>query len=352
VKEGRAKVRKLLEDENAGVRRRVALALLEARDREAVPALVALTGCDSSEDSEAAEDALAGLAGDKAPEPVPPSDLKAREKTRAAWEKWWKEAGPKVDLAKADLNAGVRGMSVLGVMDIRTGMTKLIVADARGEKKFTVDPGVRNPTYASACRRDRVLVADVNGGRVVEMDRTGKGHWEMRVTQPLYVSRLRDGRVFIASRRELLVLDRARNVSKRVTRAAPDVASAHIFDDGTFGVLTTNGRVLRLDADGKEKASHNVGRFFSVFGLKAHFAADGGFVVPDYSGSMVRSYDRDGKIRWETRVTRPSSVTALPGGGYLVTQRLSNSTTELDKDGKMVRTKAVPEGRPLFFDRR
>ncbi len=355
VAAARDAVRKLLADAQPGVRRRVAMALLEARDKEAIPALVALTGSDSDDDAGVADDALTGLAGEKAPEPVSSGDARAREKTKANWERWWKDAGPTFDLAKADLHSGGRGMAILGVQEVgvgKVGTAKIIGFDAGGNKKFTID-SVRSPTHASMSRRDRVICCEVNYNRVIEVDLKGKIHATISVTQPLHAYRLRNGNLFVAARSGLFVYDKTNRQIHSFPQAV-QVTSAYMFDDGTMSVLMTNRQLVRLGKDGKEKGSVRLGTgiSFSLYGLKPHFLPDGGVVVPEYSQSMVRAYDKDGKLRWETSVPRPSSVTQLPGGNYMITQRLSNQMTELDKDGKVVRTKTVSEGRPLFYDRR
>jgi hypothetical protein len=178
------------------------------------------------------------------------------------------------------------------------------------------------------------------------------------VEQPHCAYRLRDGRVFIVGKRELVVLDRDRQGARRLLRPAGEmVRSARMFDDGTFALLTTtNGftaRLLRLDAAGEETAGVNLGRFGSLPWSSYHFSPDGGLVMPDQMGTVVKCFDKDGKLKWATAVaSAPDSVTALPGAGYLVTHRLTGDTTELDGDGKVVKTAKVPEGRPQFFDRR
>jgi hypothetical protein len=350
VAAARDEVLKLLKDESPAVRRRVALALLDLRDRASLATLVALTGSDSEEDAAAAEDALLGLAGEKAPDPAPSGDPKAREKARAAWEGWLKGDGAKLDLAKADLHSTGRGMTLMGVLPVGKAVAQIIGYDAAGNKKFSFET-VRNPSHASMSRRDRVIVSEWNTNRVMEVDLKGKIHATINVGQPLCAYRLRNGNLFVAGRSGLFVYGRDNKQVQAIPRPT-QVATAYMFDDGTISLITTNGVFVRLDKDGKEKSSTNIGGFFSLFGLKAHFNADGSFVVPDYQRSTVKAYDATGKLKWEASVVRPSSVTQLPGGGYLVTQRLGNQVVELDKDGKLVKTKNVTEGRPLFYDRR
>jgi hypothetical protein len=89
-------LRKLLHDPDSAVRLSVAVALVRAGDREAVPALIELAAGQAWQ----AEDILRQLAGPKAPKAGPTGDAAARERHCAAWQAWWKEHGPTVDLAQ------------------------------------------------------------------------------------------------------------------------------------------------------------------------------------------------------------------------------------------------------------
>ena len=66
----RPAVRKLLADSNQTVRARVAIALVESKDKEAIPALIDLVEKGTIEDRERIETLLVKLAGEKAPPTV------------------------------------------------------------------------------------------------------------------------------------------------------------------------------------------------------------------------------------------------------------------------------------------
>jgi HEAT repeats len=103
--EQRDVVRKLLGDDDALVRLRAAQGLLAARDKEAVPALVALLGEAPPAIAQEAEDVLHWLAGDQAPKGVALGEDKAtRTKCREAWAGWWKQHGDALDLTKAEVD--------------------------------------------------------------------------------------------------------------------------------------------------------------------------------------------------------------------------------------------------------
>jgi HEAT repeat protein len=96
----RAGVRKLLADPDRAVRLCVAVALVHARDKEAVPVLIDLVADLPRGQPWQAEDLLRRLAGAAAPTPGPGDDAAARQQFHAAWKAWWKEHGPTVDLAQ------------------------------------------------------------------------------------------------------------------------------------------------------------------------------------------------------------------------------------------------------------
>jgi HEAT repeat protein len=93
-------VHKLLRDANSEVRLGVALALLEVKDREAVPALIEALADFSPDESRPAQEVLALLAGDKAPAFPAGADADARQKSRDAWRAWWQTSGAAVDLER------------------------------------------------------------------------------------------------------------------------------------------------------------------------------------------------------------------------------------------------------------
>ena len=97
------KVRRLLSDPDRAVRMHVGVALVYARDKETVPALIDLVA-DSPADraSQHADELLRQLAGTKAPQNKPGGGAAARAEYRAAWKAWWKEQSATVNFAQLD----------------------------------------------------------------------------------------------------------------------------------------------------------------------------------------------------------------------------------------------------------
>lgn len=82
-----ATVHPLLQDRDAGVRLRVALALAERSDADAIPVLIELVAAAAEADQ--ADSFLRQLAADDAPKELPGRDPSEREKCRRAWADWW-----------------------------------------------------------------------------------------------------------------------------------------------------------------------------------------------------------------------------------------------------------------------
>jgi HEAT repeat protein len=100
--EQRKKVAALLTDADMRVRFRAAQGLLAARDRAAVPTLIALL-TDAPELAGRAEELLASATAGRGPRPVVSDNTQPNRAARTAWEQWWKN-NSKLDLSHADVD--------------------------------------------------------------------------------------------------------------------------------------------------------------------------------------------------------------------------------------------------------
>lgn len=322
--DNRAAARKLLGDADAGVRRRVALALLESKDKEAVPALIALLARAPSDDVYAAEDALATLAGEQAPPPAAGDGPQARARYAKAWADWWKENEAKVDLKKIDLATASRNLTLVVALDGVKGrlMGSVRELDAGGKERWKISD-LRYPVHATMVRNDRVLICEYQGNRVTERDLKGNIKWEKGANnQVLSAQRLRNGHTFIVTRNQLQEVDRDGKEVRTIARPSHDVVAAHKDSNGEITLITYN-TVFRLDAAGKQLSSYTIRYMNSSLGFRAHFLPRGGVIVPDYSYNKVREYDAKGKVVWEADANRPGAVAKLRNGNVLVTSRLA-----------------------------
>ena len=144
----RPAVRKLLNDSDSGVRRRVALALAEVRDKSGVPTLIELLQKGRADDAAAAEDALYAMAGEKAPATPTEDTDTVRQTYFKAWADWWTKEGEKLDLKKVDL-AGQRDYTLVIALDNRGANNGYVEeTDAAGKQRWRID-NLRFPVFAS-----------------------------------------------------------------------------------------------------------------------------------------------------------------------------------------------------------
>jgi hypothetical protein len=101
------RVRPLLADPDAAVRYQAAYTVFAARDKAAVPVLVALLDNGPVELARKAEELLVGVS----PEPVSKTELTEkssdRRKVREAWAAWWRTNGGKVDMSQVTLDTRI-----------------------------------------------------------------------------------------------------------------------------------------------------------------------------------------------------------------------------------------------------
>src|SRR5262249_36066991 len=136
-----------------------------------------------------AEDVLFRLAEGKDPPAVAlGSDAAGRKECRAAWDKWWKQNGSAINLAKLGEAPRRRGYTMLGLLD----MGGVMEVDADNNVRWKLD-GLVFPLDVQYLPGDRILVAEYHAARVTERTLTGEIKWQRAVGGPLVAQRLRNG---------------------------------------------------------------------------------------------------------------------------------------------------------------
>ena len=328
---------RMLADPEKSVRLRVALALLDGKDKTAVPVLIGLLGDLSREECWPVEDVLFRLAGDLAPKDVPQgTDEAARKKCRDAWKDWWAHNGEKIDLAKLDLTERLQGYTLLVEMDMRGVNGKVIEIGPDKKTRWQIE-NLQQPMDAQVLKNDRVLIAEYRARKVTERNFKGEVLWEKSLTNnPLGAQRLINGNTFIVCRNQILEVDRAGKEVFNYPRAAMDIMSAQKLRNGQIGLVTQAGMFVRLDATGKkELKSFAVGQQ-QMFGGNFEVLANSHVLVPLYGNNRVIEFDQDGKLVWEANANLPTCLSRLPNGNTLVGSMYNQQVTELDRNGKQV----------------
>jgi hypothetical protein len=344
VKEQHEAVRRLLKDPDATVRLRVALALVRNKNRQAVPVLIDLLGRLPPAETGLIEDILYRLAGDQAPTVTLGSKTPA-ENVREAWAAWWTKHGDSVDLSH--LTDAREQLGYTLVVQMENG--KVQELDAKGQLRWQIQ-GLMYPLSAQVLREDRVLIAEYRGNRVCERDFKGDIKWEHRVTWPVAAQRFPNGHTFIATRNQLLELDREGKEVFSFPLAGQILAAAQKLRNGQIVCVTSAGLVLRLDAAGKELKRFSAG-FALNFGVGIDALDNGHVLLALYRTNKVVEFDAEGKALWEATVPQPDAAVRLPNGNTLVACKLKSLLVELDREGRMVWQLRV-DGRPVRGSRR
>ncbi len=309
-------VRKLLQDADPEVRLRVGLALADLGEKEAVPVLIALLDVLPRNLLAPVEDLLYPLAGEKAPALALGDDAAAHRKFRAAWAHWWANEGAHADLRRARETPYLDHTVVL-LLD----KGKMIELDADDRPVWEMS-GLGFPLDLQVLPGERVLVADNQGGRVVERHRSGVVLWEKDVISPIMAQRLPNGRTFIATRTELLEVDRAGTiVFSYVQPDGEEFMRAAKLPDGDIvcivGRVPRQRHFVRLDAAGREKARFMVD--VQTSGGRIDVQPDGRVLIPQWRDNRVTEYDAAGRALRQFTVEQPIAALRLPNGNTLIT---------------------------------
>jgi outer membrane protein assembly factor BamB len=234
--------------------------------------------------------------------------------------------------------ARVRGHTLL----VLQGGGSVVELGADGKVRWQVS-GLRNPLDAEVLPGDRLLVAEVNPGRVIERNRKGEILWEKPVSGfAIGVQRLQNGNTFVAARGQLFEADRSGKEVYTIPRPTQDVMTARKLRDGRIVCVTNQGMCLTLDRDGKELKSFHLASGVQVFGNEIQ--PRGGVLTPITYQNKVVEYDAEGKQVWEASVAQPGAATRLPNGHTLVASHQSPAKLiELDRAGKVVSETQIPD---------
>jgi len=142
--EQRKAVQLLLADGDPLVRLLAAQGLLAARDRAAVPVLIALLGDGPDDLAIWASDLLGCIAIRGFPQVALSRDKQLRIRYRRSWELWWRQYGP-ADLARAEVDLPPFNAA----LQMRLGVRRWLNALARGDTE-AIKKGVDVPFYSTS----------------------------------------------------------------------------------------------------------------------------------------------------------------------------------------------------------
>ena len=112
-------MRRLFADADPNIRVRAAQGLLAAREKAAIPVLLALLGEGPAQVAQQANDLLTAPRARRHPAESLGEGKEQRAKCHAAWEAWWKQQETKLDLTKADVDLETLNLSALARETVR-----------------------------------------------------------------------------------------------------------------------------------------------------------------------------------------------------------------------------------------
>jgi hypothetical protein len=342
---------KLLTDSDARVRFRSAAGLLRGSDRAAVPALIALLDEAPTALTWRAEELLDRLAGEISVPVAAGNEDASRHRARLEWEDWWRTNANRVDLSRANREETYLGLNLIVELDNggRGGAGRVWECGADGKPRWEIRD-LQRPIDARLLPSGRVLIAEHGPPRITERQRDGTVVWEfMPPGQPVSCQRLPNGNTFIATYNELLEVNREKNVVLSIKLPTNMIFYGRKLANGHFIYVSSNNRVVELDAGGKEIRSlavENSGGWASV-----ELLANGNFLIALYNAKKVIEVDRSGKVSWQCSVEAPGHATRLRNGNTLVASIEGRRIAEFDRSGKEVWRQATT-GRPFHAYRR
>jgi HEAT repeat protein len=335
--EERAAAARLLQDADLSVRLCAAYGLIAAGDRRGVPVLIQLLSEAPAEPSGRAEELLLRLVGDQAPVMTVGPGPAERKKWQAAWESWWKEKGPGVDLRRIDRRPEYLGLTLVPEMH----GNKVWECGPDGKVRWVLE-GLRQPRDAQVLPGGRVLVCEVQANLVTERDRRGNVVWSHPVTDPAYVQRLSNGNTFIGTHhRAVEVTPRGKEVF--VYAAEPEffIHSMHRKPNSHVVCLSMQGKLREVDRAGKVvfevQLDVNNRNWCGVEGLPGNR-----YLCVDLNQGQVLEVDQAGKTLWSCQVGGASYAVRRPNGRTLVCSFNDRRVVEVDRAGKIVWQKDVP----------
>ena len=337
-----AAVKKLFKDADPDVRLRTATAVLTAaRDKDAVPVLIALLADLPQDRVWQAETTLVAVAGDKNPPVVSlVGDAAARKNASDVWAAWWAANSAAIDLAKIDFSED-HELGYLLVVEMNfpgKPFGRILEQDAAGKVLWQIE-NLPWPQDAQVTSNHHLVLVDNNGQRVCEREIAGnKIIWEQGVNQGFRVQRLPNGNTFVACRNGLAEYDRAGKPVFNLQRPNEWLLDAQVLKDGQIALINNQGTYTRLDAGADHKEVKTAHIPFNInFGINgAQVLPNDHVVVSSWNSGKVTEYDADGKVVLDANVQQANNFHRLSNGHTLVTCMNQTAVVEVDQTGKVV----------------
>jgi HEAT repeat protein len=332
-KSARDAVAKLLTDKDVTVRFRAAQALLAAREKIAVLALINLLRAAPPETRWQIEDMLSRLptcikGQPEIPQGAAGDTAEALRQWRDSWAAWWGKHEAGADLAKLEDRPAYQNLTLVPEMHAH----KVYEFGPDGKVRWELATDLRTPIDAQVLPSGRVLVAELDGGRVTERDRAGKIVWQHAVQTPIYARRMPNGNTFISTNHACFIVTTA---GKEVFRYTPE---------GNFFIHSiqqmANGHIVAISMDGDVREIAPDGKVIRTIPLQERGSWSGIEGLPGnrylcVGAGKVREIDAAGKVLWKLDHGSACFASRLPSGNTLVVDN-AKGLVEVNREGKAV----------------
>jgi hypothetical protein len=326
----------LLADAHPKVRLRAAQGLIEGKEKEGIPVLVALLSEAPPALAWQAEELLYRIAGEQAPPvSVGAGNDGERRKCREAWTAWWNSQRDHIDLNQLKLDQRALGLTFIVSLDGYGGQGRVWECGPDAKPRWELRD-VGGPIDAQLLPGNRVLVAEYYKQRVTERDLHGKVLWEHACQGgPVACQRLPNGNTLIATNAEIFEVT---PLGKRIfgyPGRNGSIFSAERLRNGHLVYATYEGNLVELDGQQQEIRKFKFERPTDGK-ITVDVLPGGRYLIPLSASGKVAEFDGSGKIVWQCSVAKPNSAKRLPNGNVLVCSRQDCRVVEVDRAGKVV----------------
>lgn len=316
------------------VRARIALVLVtEAREKAMMPNLIELMADAPLSHGWRIESMLCSFAGDEKPKETLGTNAADRQATRDAWLAWWDKNAATVDLSRLDEGPPLLGYTLVLEIDSSNSVGSLVEVGAAGDVRWRMED-LTFPIDLQVLPGEKFLIAEHNGHRVTERDRTGKIYWTQNVSMPVSCRRLSNGNTFIACRNHLHIYDPKGKQVWEMGRPQHDVVHARMISDDEIVFMTNTGKMGLIEMKTKKVLKEfTIGQvqYWSSFDLLPNRKV----LLTQYAALAEYDLDQGKGTGWTQSMRGPTSVQRLINGNTLANSMNDNRIVEMDVNGKV-----------------
>jgi hypothetical protein len=329
----RASIRPLLTDSHPRVRLEAAHALLLAREKEAMPALIELLRCDAADIGYRADWLLHLAAGPKAPQGSAGDGSPAtRRQWHDAWVSWWKARGDSFEVPRIDEEEPKVGFVMVAV---DSGAPQIWEYGRDRKERWRLG-GFGLPMDVRMLPGGNVLVADSKG--IAEYDKLGKLVRQHSVGANA-AQRLPNGNTFLCTGTQLLELSRDGKEVSAHTPGGDTLTDAVRLANGNVVFINTRGVLKEITWPALKEVrtlplSKAPAQPTDWYRLEP--GREGRLLLASHTDGRVFEIDVAGKVLWEHKIPQAYSATRLANDNVLIGTAESQRLIEVDRAGNTV----------------